>query len=95
MTFILKDSPNIQYSTRYWTRYSTSGRVTQPQFINFTIRLRLNLGHPLLVFALTTNLESGPRFANICKTAILKLVLTGLVNRHLATNAKYVNHTEN
>ena len=30
------------------------------------IRLQLNLGHQLLVFASTTNLESGPRFANIC-----------------------------
>ena len=39
LTFILKHSPTIQYSTR--------GRVTQPPSINFTIRLRLDLGHRL------------------------------------------------
>ena len=68
-TFILKNLPNIQhstwYSTRYSTRYSTWGEVTRPWSINFTIRLWLNFGHRLLVFALTTNFESGPRFANI------------------------------
>ena len=64
-TFILKNSHNIRYSTHNSTRYSTRGRVTQPQSINFTIRLRLDLGHRLLVFPLTMNLESGPRFADI------------------------------
>ena len=29
------------------------------------IRLRLDLGHRLLVFASSTNLESGPHFADI------------------------------
>ena len=62
VNFILKTSPNIRYSTRYLTRYLTRGQVTRPQSINFTIRLQLDLGHWLLVFALTTNLESGPRF---------------------------------
>ena len=47
------------------TLYSTRGQETLPQFINFTIRLRLDLGHRLLIFALTTNLESGPRLADI------------------------------
>ena len=67
-TFILKNSPNIRYSsrylTRYSTRYSTRGRVTQPQSNNFTIQLQLDLGHQLLVFASTTNLESGPGLAD-------------------------------
>ena len=42
------------------------GRVTRPWSINFTIWLWLNLGHRLLVFASTTNLESEPSFADIC-----------------------------
>ena len=50
------------------TLYSTRGRVTRPRSINYATWLRLNLGHRLLVFALTTNLESGPRFADICWT---------------------------
>ena len=62
LTFIFKNSPNIRYSTRY----STRGRVTRPRSINFTIRLWLYLGLRLLLFASTTNLESGPRFADIC-----------------------------
>ena len=45
--------------------YSTRGWVTRTRSINFIIRLRLDLGLRLLVFALTTNLESRPRFANI------------------------------
>ena len=64
-TFILKNSPNIRYSSWYSTRYSTQRRVTWPRSNNFTIRLWLDLSHQLLVFALTTNLESGPRFADI------------------------------
>ena len=67
-TLVLKNSPNIWYSsrhsTRYSTRYSTRGRVTLPQSNNFTIRLRLDLGHQLLVFASMTNLELGPCLAN-------------------------------
>ena len=52
------------------TRYSVAikiWRITRPRFAirNFTILLRLDLGHRLLVFALTTNLESGPRLADI------------------------------
>ena len=54
-----------QYSTWYSTRYLTRGRVTRPRSINFTIRLKLDLGNQLLVVASTTNLESGPRFADI------------------------------
>ena len=74
--YILKNSPNIQYSTqyftwystRYLTRYLTCCRVTQPWSNNFTFQLRLNLGHRLLAFTSTTNLESGPCFANIWYT---------------------------
>ena len=52
------------------------GRVTQPRSINFTIRLQLNLGHRLLVSALTMNLKSGPCFADICsQTQIWPLFL--------------------
>ena len=61
MVFILKNLPNIQNSTRYLTQ----GRVTRPRSINFTIRIGLDLGHRLLESASTTNLESGPRFADI------------------------------
>ena len=57
LTFILKNSPNIQYLTWYLTQYSTWGQVTWPWSINFTIGLRLDLGHQILVFVLTTNLE--------------------------------------
>ena len=56
---------NIWYSTRYSARYWTRGRVTWPRSIKFTIRLRLDLGYRHLVFASTTNLKSGPRFAKI------------------------------
>ena len=72
LTFILKNSPNILYSTQYLTR----GWVTRPWSINFTFRLRLDLDHRLLVFSLTTNLESGPRFADICWKG---LFINGLV----------------
>ena len=65
-TFILKNSPNIRYLSWYLTRYLTRGRVTRPQSSNFIIRLGLDLGHQLLVFASPTNLESGPRFADTC-----------------------------
>ena len=54
--------------TRYSTRYSTRGLVTQPRFFNFGIRLRLDLGYKAFIFASTTNLESGPRFTEICFT---------------------------
>ena len=60
----------------YSTRYSTRGRVTRPRSINFTIRLRLDSCHQLLVFALTMNLESGPRFADIC--CIILFLFSGL-----------------
>ena len=43
-------SPNSPYES--W--------ATRPRSINFTIRLRLNLGHRLLLFTSTMNLESGP-----------------------------------
>ena len=52
---LLKWTPS--YLTRvgvkylYSTWYSTRGRVTRPQSTNFTIRLRLDLGHRLLVIA--------------------------------------------
>ena len=65
------------YSTQYSTRYSTRGRVTWPRSINFTIRLRLDLVHRLLVFASTTNLESKPHFADICFN--YKFFLVGFV----------------
>ena len=54
LTFMLKNSPNIWYSTRYSTRYLTRSRVNWPWSNNFTIRLRLDLGHQLLVFASMT-----------------------------------------
>ena len=65
---VYKCYSSIKYKvlTRYSTQYLTRARVTRPQSINFTIRLGLNLGHRLLVFASTTNLKSRPRFANIC-----------------------------
>ena len=50
---------------QYLTRYSTRGQVTRPRSIKFSIRLWLDLGHGHLVFASTTNLESGPCFAKI------------------------------
>ena len=50
----------------YLAQYSTQGRVTYPQSIKFTIPLWLDLGNLLLEFASTTNLDWGPRFANIC-----------------------------
>ena len=54
---LLKNSPNIRYSTR--------GRITRPRSIIFTNRNRLDLGHRVLVLASTANVESGPRFAEI------------------------------
>ena len=53
------------YSPRYSTQCSTRGRVTRPQFFNFEIRLRLDLGYKALIFASTTNLKLGPRFTDI------------------------------
>ena len=41
ITFILKNSPNIRFSTRYSTQYLTWGRVTRPQSINFTTAILL------------------------------------------------------
>ena len=58
-----------QIIIRLWPiyrRYSCHYRIGLHYItINFTIRLRLDLGHRLLVFALTTNLELGPSFADI------------------------------
>ena len=45
---------------KYLPQYLTQGLVTRPQSINFTMWLRLSLGNKALVFASTTNLESGP-----------------------------------
>ena len=67
-TFIVKTRLITQYSPRYSTRYLTRDRVTRPRFFNFAIRLRLDLGYKALIFASTTNLESVPRFADICST---------------------------
>ena len=78
-----------RYSPRYSPRYSTQGRVTRPRFFNSAIWLRLDLGYKALIFALTTNLESGPRFADICCTGrIWKMdfyyyIIQSLNNRHL------------
>ena len=77
-TFLLKNSPNIRYSTQYLTqyltRYSTRGRRTRPQSIIFTNRNRLDSGHRVLVFAPTASVESGLRFAEIwCKDLDLEL----------------------
>ena len=51
--------------TWYLTWNLTSGRVIWPEFLNFPIRFRLDLGYKALIFASTTNLESGSRFADI------------------------------
>ena len=61
-----KNSTFVLKKARLITQYSTWGWVTRPRSINFTFWLQLNLGHRLLVFASTTNLELGPRFADIC-----------------------------
>ena len=42
----------------------------------FNIELRLDLGDRLLRFASRQNLELGPRYAEICLSAILKPILT-------------------
>ena len=65
MAFLLKNSLKIWYSPRYLPWYLTRGRVTRPRSIKFTIRLRLDLGDRLLVFASTMNIELVPRFAEI------------------------------
>ena len=50
----------------FWTIYWTQGPGTQPHSINFTIWIQLDLGHRLLVIAVTTtNLESWPCFPDI------------------------------
>ena len=55
---------NNRLITPYSPRYSTRGWVIRPGSINFTVWLRLDLGHRLLVFASLTNLKLGPRFAD-------------------------------
>ena len=47
------------------SRWSNSTTIHQIYYSDLT---RLRSGH--LVFALTTNLESGPRFADICCLAL-------------------------
>ena len=42
----------------------TRGRITRPLFFIFTNRNRVDLGHRVLVFASTANVESGPRFSD-------------------------------
>ena len=61
-TLILKKTWLI---TRYSTWYSTRGQVTRVWFFKFMTRLCLSLGLNLAIFALTTNIEAGPRFAQI------------------------------
>ena len=66
---------NLSYS-RFWPfmghsqQYSTRGRVTHVRSIKFMTRLRtrLGLGLDLAIFASSTNVESGPRFARIWST---------------------------
>ena len=54
-----------QYALTYW--YLLVGKEEK-------IKLRLDLGLRLLIFAWRTNLESGPRFAEILWT--VKILLT-------------------
>ena len=54
--------PNaIQYSLRYVLR----GRTSRPPTITYSLRLLFDLDTRASVFALTMNLESGPRFTEI------------------------------
>ena len=46
-------------------RYSLQDHKLRPQTIIFLLHLLFNLGNKVLLFALTTNLQSGPRFADI------------------------------
>ena len=59
----------INFSNALQILSSWHGKATlptpRPRFFNFAIRLRLDLGYKALIFASTTNLESGPRFADI------------------------------
>ena len=45
-----------------------------PPFFNFLIRLQLDLGYKALIFASSTNLDSVPRFADICCLKLEKVV---------------------
>ena len=67
--------PKYSYSTQYLTRDMDRGRVTGPWSINFMTPLRLGLGYKALVFPSTTNLKSGPRFAEIWIFLLVMLTL--------------------
>ena len=54
---------NYHAEVIYWPQYSTRGRVTRPQY---STRLQLGLVYRVLVFPSMTNLESVPRFAEVC-----------------------------
>ena len=45
--------------------YSLRGWIIRPRIITFLLRLLFDLGYRCLLFASTTNLEAGPRFAGI------------------------------
>ena len=77
----------------YSTQYSARGRITRPWSTNFTIQLRLNLDHWLLVFTSTTNLESGPCLADICSFMISQSVTQPFCVRAALTNNNEVYFT--
>ena len=54
----------IQNLLQYWLR----GRILRPKIIIFLLRLLFDLDITALILASRTILESGPRFAGICKT---------------------------
>ena len=66
------------------TWYSTWGRITRPWSIIFTNRNRLDLGHRVLVFPSTANVESGPRFANICFSILGQRINGAICFLHIA-----------
>ena len=61
----------------YTIGYSTRGLVTRPRFFKFAIRLRPDLGYKALIFASTTNVELGPRFADIWNLILLQVMFLG------------------
>ena len=59
------------YSNNTNNRYSLWGWIIRPRTIIFLLRLLFHLGYRGLWFASRTNLESGPRFAEVCSLTTL------------------------
>ena len=53
-------------------QYSLQGGILQPWTITYLLCLLFDLDTRASVFASTTNLEAGPRFAEICNGVIIK-----------------------